>query len=113
MDWLTMAIPWAMTLATVIMSLVTLSRNGRKDRKQEYVEESTKIHEIEQTLTRIDTKLDQVQVTLKETRDEIKTVKSDFNDLNLRVNKLEGEMKTVWIRIDEIKAKIEHYHEGA
>jgi len=111
MEW-TNLIPWGMTLATVIIAIITLSRNGRKDRKEEYVEQSSKIHEIEQSLIKVNVKLDQLCVTTTETRSDIKAMNQGLQEMDKRVTTMENDMKTMWMRIDELKEKVGFYHEG-
>lgn len=105
-------IPWLISLGGFIVAVVTLSRNGRKDRKAEFVEEFTKIHDIEQSLVRVNTKLDQLCTLTTETRAEIKSMNSGIHELDKRITSLENTQETMWRRIDELKAKIGHYHEG-
>lgn len=104
-------IPWLISLGGFIVALITLSRNGRKDRKAEYVEEADKIHEIEKTLAEINTKLDSMQNTLKETRTDVKSINTSFQELDKRVTTIENNLKTVWLRIDELKDKVGFYHD--
>ena len=105
-------IPWIISLAMLIISLVTLGRNGRKERKAEYVEESTKIHDIEQSLIRVNTKLDQLCGLMTETKADVKAMNNGLQELDKRLVKVEGEQKTMWMRIDELKQKVGHYREG-
>ena len=112
MEW-TNLIPWGMTLVTVIIAIVTLSRNGRKDRKQEYVEGAAKIHEIENRLTAICTKLDQISDLIKETKQDMKDISGEMHDIDKRVTTIERDLKTAFNRIDATNKRIDHYHEGA
>lgn len=105
-------IPWIFSLGMFVIALVTLARNGKKDMKAEYAEESTKIHEIEQSLTRICTKLDALQNTMQETRSDVKAMNGGFQELDKRLSKVESDMNTMWKRYDELKGRVEHYHEG-
>ena len=102
-------IPWLISIAMLIVSMITLSRNGRKERKAEYVEESTKIHEIEQSLIRVDEKLRQLCDLMRETKDDVKKTNSGLQDIDKRLTKVEADLKTAWIRIDELKEAV---HEG-
>ena len=111
MEWKDV-VPWIFSLGMFVLTLVTLVRNGKKDLKQEYSEEATKIHEIEQSLTAISTKLDNLQNTMQETRTDVKAISSGSQELDKRISKVENDLKTAWIRIDELKGKVEHYHEG-
>lgn len=105
-------VPWIFSLGMFVLTLITVSRNGKKDLRQEYTEELTKIHEIEQSLTRICTKLDNLQNTMQETRADVKAMSSGIQALDKRVSVLETSMESAWIRIDELKDKVGHYHEG-
>ena len=105
-------IPWLFSLGMFVIALVTLARNGRKDLKAEYSEEASKIHEIEQSLTRICTKLDNLQNTMQETRSDVKSMNNGINALDKRITALETSMESAWVRIDELKEKVGHYHDG-
>lgn len=107
MEW-TNLIPWGLTFATVVIAIITLSRNGRKDRKAEYIEESTKIHDIEQSLTRICVKLDSISDLIKETKSSLKDLNTGMHALDTRVTTLERDLKTAFKVIDELKAKLSH-----
>ena len=107
----TQVIPWVISAGMFVLALITLMRNSRKDYRQEYIEEASKIHEIEQSLTRICTKLDNLQNTMQETRTDVKSMNSGIQALDKRVTALETSMDSVWIRIDELKGKA-HHHEG-
>lgn len=105
-------IPWIISLGMFVLTLIALARNGKKDLKQEYSEELSKIHEIEQSIIKLCTKMDVLQHTMEETRQEIKVISDGLQELKIRVHSVEQEQKTMWLRIDEIKGKVEHYHEG-
>ena len=98
--------------AMFVIAMVTLTRNGRKDRKSEYIEETKKIDSIKEALTKANVKLDTICTTMTETRTDIKVMNEDINAVANRVSLIENEMKTVWSRIDELRAKVGHYHEG-
>ena len=110
MEW-TNFIPWIISLGMFVLALVTLSRNGRKDRKTEYVEEAKKIDSIKESLTKANVKLDTICTTMTETRTDIKAMNEDINAVQNRVAIIENEMNTMWKRIDELKIKIGHYHD--
>ena len=110
MEW-TNFIPWIISLGMFVLALVTLSRNGRKDRKTEYVEETKKIDSIKEALTKANVKLDTICTTMTETRTDIKAMNEDINAVQNRVAIIENEMNTMWKRIDELKIKIGHYHD--
>ena len=104
MEW-TNLIPWGIALVSLIIAILTFSRNGKKDMKNEYVEESQKIESIKESLLKANLKLDQVCATTAETRADIKAMKDDMSKMEKRVTILEENVKAVWVRIDELKEK--------
>lgn len=107
MEW-TSVISIVISATMMIIAIVTLSRNGRKDRKNEYVEESQKIESIKESLLKANLKLDQVCATTVETRSDIKAMNEYMNKVEKRVTILEKTMETVWVRIDELKDAVKH-----
>ena len=105
-------IPWIISLGGFIVALITLSRNGRKDRRNEYIEEANKIDLIKESLTKANVKLDTICTTMTETRTDIKVMHESLNAMENRVSIVENEMKAMWVRLDELKTKIGRYHEG-
>lgn len=104
MEW-TSVISIVISATMMIIAIVTLSRNGRKDRKNEYVEESQKIEGIRESLIKANMKLDQLCATTVETRSDIKAMNEYINSVEKRVSVLEENIKAAWIRIDELKEK--------
>ena len=107
MEW-TNWIPWLLSLGMFVVAVITLSRNGRKDRKAEYVEDAKKIDSIKESLTKANVKLDTICTTMTETRTDIKAMNESITAVEMRVSVIENEMKTVWLRIDELKARCKH-----
>ena len=112
MIW-TNLIPWSISALCLLFTIITFARNGRKERKQEYQEEDAKIDGIKESLLKANMKLDTVCATTNETRTDIKAMDKTMQEFDKRVTGIEKDMKTMWIRIDELKGKVEHYHEGA
>lgn len=102
MEW-TNLIPWGMSLITLIIVILTFARTGKKDFKQDIDEESAKMHDIDRSLTKVNTKLDQLCNTTVETRADIKAMSQNLSAMEKRVTVIETQMKTVWKRIDELK----------
>ena len=111
MEWYTI-ISLLFSGAMFVIAIVTLSRNGRKDRKADYVEDAKKIDSIKESLTKANVKLDTICTTMTETRTDIKAMNENIRSVENRVSILESQLESVWVRIDEIKGKVEHYHEG-
>lgn len=105
MDW-TNLIPWSISLISLIVVIVTFVRNGKKDIKQEYVNDTAKFDGIKESLLKANMKLDQVCSTTNETRSDIKAMNEYLNAVEKRVSVLENTMQTVWVRFDELKAQV-------
>ena len=102
MEWLNL-IPWSISLVSLIIVILTFARNGKKDQKQEYSEESAKFDGIKEALTKANIKLDAVCATTNETRTDIKALNKDFVEIDKRVAIVERDIKTAFKRIDELK----------
>lgn len=102
MNW-TDLIPWGMSLITLIIVILTFARTGKKDYKQDITEESAKMHDIDRSLTKVNTKLDQLCNTTVETRADIKAMAQNLSAMEKRVTIIETQLETVWKRIDELK----------
>ena len=89
-------VPWIISFAMFVLALITLIRNGSKDKN----EESSKINE---SLLKANIKLDQVCATTTETRTDIKSLNKDLQGLDIRVAVLERDLKTAFNKIDELK----------
>lgn len=104
MEW-TSVISIVISATMMIIAIITLSRNGRKDRKNEYVEETQQMQSIEKSLIKVNMKLDQLCTTTTETRSDIKAMNEYINSVEKRVSVLEENIKAAWIRIDELKER--------
>ena len=63
-----------------------------------------KIDGIKESLLKVNMKLDQVCTTTTETRTDIKAMQNQFTEIDKRVVVLERDMKTLWNKVDEMKA---------
>ena len=104
MEW-TNLIPCGIAAISLIFAIMTFTRNGRKDRKNEYIEEAQQMQSIKESLIKMNTKLDQVCSTTNETRADIKAMNEYVSAVEKRVTVLEENMKAAWVRIDELKSK--------
>ena len=108
MDWMQF-VSWAVPLVSLVIVIVTFIKTGRKERKAEYVEEDAKIDEIKTALLKANMKLDTVCATTNETRTDIKAMNEYIHGVEKRVSVIENDLKTVWIRIDELKEQVNHH----
>lgn len=97
MEW-TNLIPWSISLISLIIVIVTFVKNGKKDIKQEYVEDASKIDGIKESLLKANMKLDQVCTVTNETRSDIKAMNENLTAVEKRVSVLE-------LRLDALEAQ--------
>ena len=102
-EWIKLIIPWSISLVSLIIVIITFAKNGKKDQKQEYTEESAKFDGIKEALTKANIKLDTVCATTNETRSDIKALNRDIAEIDKRVVAVEQDLKTAFKRIDELK----------
>lgn len=88
-------IPWLISLAMLIVALITLIKNTGHERKKEERNEELTLSSIREGLLKANLKLDQVCTTTNETRSDIKSVKNDITDLDRRVVTLETQIHTL------------------
>jgi hypothetical protein len=108
-DWIANAVPWTIAFLSLVFVALTYLRNGRKDTKNEIVEENVRFDSLKEGLIKANMKLDQVCATTNETRADIKSLSRDLGSLDIRVSVLERDLKTAFVRIDELKGV--NYHE--
>lgn len=104
MEW-TNLIPWGIAAISLIVTIMAFYRNSKKDLKHETVEEAQQMQSIKESLIKVNMKLDQVCATTNETRSDIKAMNEYVNSVEKRVSILEENMKTAWVRIDELKER--------
>ena len=87
--------------------IVAFVRNGKKDIKQEYVEDASKIDGIKESLLKANMKLDQVCTVTNETRSDIKAMNENLNAVEKRVSVLE-------LRLDSFETQMKQWevHHG-
>ena len=97
-------IPWIISLASLIVAILSLAHTKGKDRTNEIREDTEKFDGIEKSLLKANIKLDQVCSTTTET----KSLNADLKTMDTRVVVLERDMKTAFNAIAELKRKINH-----
>lgn len=100
-------IPWAISLVSLLLCILTFVKNGKKDLRQSYQEQDDKFSKINEALLKVNIKLDQVCAVTNETRSDIKALNKDLTDLDKRISVIERDVQTAFIRIDELREKVE------
>ena len=101
MEW----IPWSISGISLLFVIFTYVRNLIKDNKQNIEQDASKMELINQGLIKANMKLDQTCQQINELRLDVKNLSSSINEVDRRVAVLERDMKTAFIRIDELKEK--------
>lgn len=102
MEWWNL-IPWGISALSLLFVIMTYVRNGNKDKKNETKEEDLLMNGINQSLLKLNMKIDQVCSTTNETRTDIKSLNKDMQNLDVKVAILERDLKTAFNQIDELK----------
>lgn len=92
-------IPWSISAIACIFAILTYTRNGTKDK----VAEAHQLESIKEGLLKANLKLDQVCAVQNEIRNDVKGLDAQLRDMDKRVTAVERDLKTAFIRIDELK----------
>lgn len=101
-------IPWSMTFIALIISILTLTRNSRRDSMKDKQEQDMKLEALRESLLKANLKLDQVCTITNETRNDIKTLNTALIDMDKRLSVVENDLKTAFMRIDELREEVKH-----
>lgn len=99
-------IPWSISLVMMLIAIITLFRNGKKDMRDGYKEEDAKFDGIKESLLKANIKLDQVCATTNETRSDIKSLNKDLAEMDKRISVVERDVQTAFMRIDELRKAV-------
>ena len=99
-------IPWSISLISLVVCILTFTRNGRKELKETYKEEDARLDSIKEGLLKANIKLDQVCAITNETRADIKKLNKDLADMDKRISVVERDVQTAFLRIDELREAV-------
>ncbi len=99
MEW----IPWSISAISLLVAVLSFIKNTQKDDRERIIEDAGKIETINQSLIKANMKLDASCQSLTELRLDVKALSQSINDMDRRVTILERDVKTAFIRIDELK----------
>lgn len=99
MEW----IPWSISAISLIVAILSFTRNVSNDARERNAEDSDKIGNINQSLIKVNMKLDAACQNISELRLDIKALNTNIQEIDRRVTILERDMQTAYIRIDELK----------
>jgi len=101
-------IPWSMTFIALIVSILTLTRNSRRDSMKDRVEHEARMESLKESILKANMKLDQLCAISTETRADIKALNQSLIDMDKRLSSVEEGLKTAFHRIDELREEIRH-----
>ena len=104
----TYIIPWSLTFIALIVSILTFLRNSRRDSMKDRQESDMKLEALRESLLKANLKLDQVCTITNETRNDIKALNTALIDMDKRLSVVENDLKTAFMRIDELREEVKH-----
>ena len=87
------------------VSITNLAISNVRNSKKDTAEQIKDREDIREGLLKANMKLDQVCATTNETRTDIKSLNSQLTDVDKRVTVVERDLKTAFIRIDELRER--------
>lgn len=93
------------------VSITNLAISNARNSKKDTAEQIKEREDIREGLLKANMKLDQVCATTNETRTDIKSLNSQLTDVDKRVTVVERDLKTAFIRIDELRERQEKTEE--
>jgi septal ring factor EnvC (AmiA/AmiB activator) len=104
MEW----IPWIISATACLFGILSYARAGHKDQMRDKAEQMARLENLSEGLIKANIKLDQVCQTTTETRTEIKALNTSVTEMDKRVSVLENDLKTAFMRIDEVREAVNH-----
>jgi septal ring factor EnvC (AmiA/AmiB activator) len=89
------------------VSITNLAISNARNMKKDTTEQSREREDIREGLLKANMKLDQVCATTNETRADIKSLNNGMGALDKRVSIIERDVKTAFVRIDELRERQE------
>lgn len=90
----------------LILSSVTFIINTARNSKKDTVASENRLNEINQSLLKVNLKLDQVCNTTADIKTEVRTMQNKQIEHTEQIAKMEQNIATAYIRIDELREQI-------
>lgn len=90
-----------------VVTLVTFILNNVRTGKKELQSEETRLNDINQSLLKVNMKLDQVCQTTSEIRTDIKTIQNRQIEHTEQITVLQERVNTAFMRIDELRKTLD------
>lgn len=90
----------------LILSAVTFILNTHRNSKKDTVANENRLSEINQSLLKVNLKLDQVCQTTSDIKMEVKTMQNKQMEHTEQIAKMEQNISTAFVRIDELREQV-------
>ena len=90
----------------LILSAVTFIINTARNSKKDTVASENRLNEINQSLLKVNLKLDQVCTTTSDIKSEIRTMQTKQIEHTEQIARLEQSVATAFLRIDELREQL-------
>lgn len=95
-----------------LLALVTFIVNGVRTSKDDTKTGESRLNDINQSLLKVNMKLDQVCTTTAEIRTDIKTIQNRQLEHTEQITVLQERVNTAFLRIDEIRKDVAELQKG-
>lgn len=95
----------------LLLSVVTFIINSVRTSKRDVVASESRLNEINQSLLKVNLKLDQVCNTTADIKTEVRTMQNKQIEHTEQIAKMEQNIATAFIRIDEIRDQVKSLRE--
>lgn len=95
-----------------ILALATFIVNGVKTSKSEVKTDEARLNDINQSLLKVNMKLDQVCTTVSEIRTDTKTIQNKQLEHTEQITVLQERINTAFLRIDELRKDVQDLQKG-
>lgn len=95
-----------------LIALATFIINGVRNGKNDIKTDEARLNDINQSLLKVNMKLDQVCTTTSEIRTDIKTIQNRQLEHTEQITVLQERINTAFLRIDELRKDVQDLQKG-
>lgn len=96
----------------LLIAIITFVINNVKSNKNDTKADEARLNDINQSLLKVNMKLDQVCTTTQEIRTDIKTIQNRQLEHTEQITVLQERLNTAFIRIDELRSIVNELQRG-
>lgn len=91
---------------SLIVSFILFVRTLTRDSKANLEAQADRNDKINASLLKLNLMSENISNNVSDIKTDIKSINTNINDVEKRVSLIENEQKTMWVRIDEVKEKV-------